>query len=95
MKKYDKLIDYIFIEKGRYTDNGLSVPLSIGILVSEISEAIGKMYVFNLKEDKENASYMEKYIENRLDDECLYLDRYEEWYNNFGDIQIEEIDEDA
>jgi hypothetical protein len=38
---------------------------------------------------------MEKYIENRLDDECLYLDRYEEWYNNFGDIQIEQIDEDA
>ena len=40
--------------------------------------------------DTENIHYMDKYIENRLDDEYIYLDEYEDWYEENKDLKIEE-----
>lgn len=89
MVKYDKLVDYIFVEKSRF-DNDFKVTLNIVKLISDISKALGKREVFRLKNDVENVGYMEKYIENRLEDEFLFLNEFEEWCKNYGDINIEE-----
>ncbi len=89
MVKYDKLIDYIFYEKSNF-DEDYKVTFNIVKLISDISKAIGKREVFRLKEDLENVTYMDKYIQNRLDDEWIFIDKYEDWYEEFGDIKSED-----
>jgi hypothetical protein len=83
MRNYEKLIDYIYVEKGFYTEKGLSVSAKVSDLIKDISFALGKIHVFTLFSNEtlssENRDLLEKYIENRLDDEYLYLDDYDKW----------------
>ena len=91
MKKYNLLIDFIISTKSFDTENtGVCIKNNIGLLISDISKAIGKREVYNTIGDTENIHYMDKYIENRLDDEYIYLDDYEDWYEENKDLKIEE-----
>lgn len=91
MKKYDKLTDYIIATKCFWSEDvGTSVKLKNVLLISDISLAIGKLNIYKVIGDKENISYMEKIIENRLDDDCIYLDDYEEWYKDNKEFKITE-----
>jgi hypothetical protein len=91
MKKYDLLIDFIIATESFDTQNtGICVKSKIALLISDISIAIGKREVYNLKGDEENIAYMDKIIENRLDDEYIYLDEYEKWYEENKDLKIEQ-----
>jgi hypothetical protein len=82
MRNYEKLIDYIYIEKGYYTEKGLTIPLNVSNLIKDISFTLGKMHVFSIYSDEKNKELLEKHIENRLDDEYLYLDDYDKWIEN-------------
>lgn len=82
MRNYEKLIDYIYVEKGYYTEKGLTIPLNVSNLIKDISFTLGKMHVFSIYSDEKNKELLEKYIENRLDDEYLYLDDYDRWIEN-------------
>lgn len=91
MKKYDLLIDFILATESFDTENtGICVKSKIALLISDISVAIGKREVYNSKGDEENIAYMDKIIENRLDDEYIYLDEYEKWYVENKDLKIEQ-----
>lgn len=90
MKKYSLLIEYIIAVKSFDTQNtGVCCKLNVARLISDISTAIGKRYVYNVIEDNENISYMDKYIENRLDDESIYIDEYEKWLEENKDIELD------
>jgi len=82
MRNYEKLIDYIYIEKGYYTEKGLTIPLNVSNLIKDISFTLGKMHVFSIYSDEKNKELLEKHIENRLDDEYLYLSDYDKWIEN-------------
>jgi hypothetical protein len=91
MKKYNLLIDFIISTKSFDTENtGVCVKKNIALLISDLSVAIGKREIYNIIGDKENISYMDKIIENRLDDEYIYLDDYENWYLENKDLKIEQ-----
>lgn len=91
MKKYDLLKDYIIATQSFDAGvTGISVKLKIALLISDISLVIGKLNVYYSIGDNENVSYMEKIIENRLDDEYIYLDEYEEWYKDNKNLKIEQ-----
>jgi hypothetical protein len=52
MKKYDLLIDFIIATESFDTQNtGICVKSKIALLISDISIAIGKREVYNLKGD--------------------------------------------
>ena len=92
MKKYDLMIDFIIATESFDTENtGVCVKLKIALLISDISTAIAKREVYNSKGDKENIAYMDKIIENRLDDEYIYLDEYEKWYEENKDLKTEQV----
>ena len=91
MKKYDLLIKFIIETESFDTENtGICMKLKTALLISDISQAIAKREVYNLKEDNENIAYMDKIIENRLDDEYIYLDDYEVWYEENKNLKIEQ-----
>ncbi len=91
MKKFDLLIDFIIATKSFDTENtGVCLKKNIALLISDLSLAIGKREIYNIIGDKENISYMDKIIENRLDDEYIYLDDYENWYLENKDLKIEQ-----
>lgn len=91
MKKFDLLIDFIIATKSFDTENtGVCIKNNIALLISDISIALGKREVYNINSDTENINYMDKYIENRLDDEYIYLDDYETWYEENKDLKIEQ-----
>lgn len=91
MKKYNLLIDFIISTKSFDTENtGVCIRNNIALLISDISIAIGKREIYNVIGDIENIHYMDKYIENRLDDEYIYLDDYEQWYEENKDLKIEQ-----
>ena len=92
MKKYDLMIDFIIATESFDKENtGVCVKLKIALLISDISKAIAKREVYNSKGDKENIAYMDKIIENRLDDEYIYLDEYEKWYEENKDLKTEQV----
>jgi hypothetical protein len=92
MEKYDLLVKYIFATQSSLSLNGeIGLKKDIVNMIADIYQSIGKRKIYYSQRDTENVQKINEYIENRLDDEYLYLDDYYKWVEDFGDINDEEV----